>query len=224
MEVRENYYQHVRRDISPLLPRAVSRIVDVGCGVGATAAWLKSLYPDCFTIGLEGNPTLLGQLRGNVDEAHIVDLNREAPDLGAPDLILFLDVLEHLVNPPDVIARLTRTLKPHGTIIVSLPNIAHLSVSIPLLVRGQFSYQDAGILDRTHLHFFTRRSAVALLNDAGFTVRRGMPTGASGPRTRVLNRITFGLLRDRLAKQYALAAVRCDTRGASEPIEWLPAR
>jgi hypothetical protein len=89
-----------------------------------------------------------------------------------------------------------------------VPNVAHLSVSFPLLFRGAFEYRDAGILDRTHLRFFVLRSAIALLNTAGFTVRHGIRLGFDGPRTQLLDQVTFGLLRNQLTKQYVLAGSR----------------
>jgi SAM-dependent methyltransferase len=217
------YYGHVRHDITPLLPASAHRILDVGCGTGATAAWLKSRYPGTVTVGLEGHAPLHGALQQNVDEAHIVDLDGPLPDVGAPDLVLFLDVLEHLVRPKEVLARLTASMPPHGTVIVSLPNIAHASVSVPLFFNAAFEYHDAGILDRTHLHFFTRRSAVALVTEAGFVVQRGIRRGFDGPRTRLLDGITFGTLKDHLTKQYLIAGTRGHVGQATmtSSIEWL---
>jgi hypothetical protein len=112
-------------------------------------------------------------------------------------------------------------MPPNGVIIVSLPNIAHLSVSVPLLFQAQFEYQDAGILDRTHLHFFTRQSATALLSDVGFDISKGLRTGFGGPRTKLLDRTTFGFLRDHLTKQYVLSGVRRGETAASPSGEWL---
>ena len=78
-----SYYGICRSEIAPLLPAAASRILDVGCGAGATSAWLKSRYPHAHRIGLEGNGALLPMLENNVDEAHILDLNGALPDIGA---------------------------------------------------------------------------------------------------------------------------------------------
>jgi SAM-dependent methyltransferase len=217
--VQTDYFHHVRREIAPLLPMHAKCIVDVGCGIGATSAWLKSRYPDARTIGLEGNAAIRGELATNVDELHIVDLNGPLPEVGHPDLILFLDVLEHLLAPDKVLAGLARRLAPGGTVIVSLPNVAHLSVSFPLFVRGRFDYADAGILDRTHLHFFVRASAIALLNNAGLRVEKGVKSGFQGPRTRLIDFVTFGLLHDHLAKQYIISGVKMTSIGQGE-IEW----
>lgn len=215
------YYDHIRTDILPLLPPDARRIVDVGCSAGGTLAWLRKRYPNAHTIGLEGNSDLKNELSRNADEAHIVDLTKEIPDLGKPDLMLFLDILEHLPDPETVLRRITDQLSPDGTIIVSVPNVAHLSVSLPLILFGAFQYRDAGILDRTHLRFFVLQSAVELLSKAGFDVDRGLWGGIDGPRARLADRLTLGLLRRRLTKQFILRGIRKDTQNPVM-ISWLP--
>jgi SAM-dependent methyltransferase len=218
--MKDDYYRFVRRDIDPILPKTANRILDVGAGVGATSRWLKARYANAYCIGLEGNRDLADELNRNVDEAHIVDLNGSLPNIGPADLILFLDVLEHLLQPERVLNQLTANLPPNGTVIVSLPNIAHLSVSVPLLFSGAFEYRDAGILDRTHLRFFTRRTAVGLLNSAGLVVTEGLRTGFSGPRTQLLDRVTLGTARDHLTKQYVMAGRRVFPKVLQGPIKW----
>lgn len=209
------YYSNVRFDIAQLLPAQANRIVDVGAGAGETTAWVKATYPDSYAIALEGNPAMTEHLAKNADEHHIVDLDGDLPELGKPDLILCLDVLEHLQSPLDVLKRLTKTMAPHGTVIVSLPNVAHYTVSLPLLT-GRFDYADAGILDRTHLRFFVRRSCVALMNDAGLVVGRGVRTGFGrfvGPA----DSIALGCFSDQFTKQYIVAG----TRGTAQAsIRW----
>jgi 2-polyprenyl-3-methyl-5-hydroxy-6-metoxy-1,4-benzoquinol methylase len=219
----ETYFHHVRTDIAPLLPVHATRILDVGAGAGRTSAWLRTLYPGCRTVALEGDPAMLGELRENTDEPHIVDLNSGIPDIGAPDLILLLDVLEHLVRPEAVLNQLTKVMAVGGTVIVSCPNVAHASVSVPLLLRARFEYQDSGILDRTHLRFFVRSSAIALMNQAGLMVHRGIRTGLGGPRARLLDRVTAGALRDHLTKQYIMAGRRAEVGETQGKVDWLAA-
>lgn len=114
---------------------------------------------------------------------------------------------------------MVKILAPGGTVIVSLPNVAHLSVSLPLLLGGRFDYADAGILDRTHMRFFVRTSAVALLNAAGLSVDAGLKSGLQGKKSKLLDVLTFGLMRDRLAKQYILAGKK-NNREGQEKIAW----
>jgi hypothetical protein len=83
--------------------------------------------------------------------------------------VLLLDVLEHLVQPESVLAQIRGALKENGRLVVSLPNVANISVRLALLL-GRFPYAERGILDRTHLHFYTRKSSRALLEDSGWEI------------------------------------------------------
>lgn len=217
------YYSNVRSEITPLLPPTATRILDIGCGVGATAAWLKSRYPEAYTIGVEGNSALLPQLSQNVDEPHIADLNGPLPDVGSTDLVLLLDVLEHLIHPEAVLERVVAVMAEHATVIISLPNIAHLSVSLPLLFLGRFTYTNGGILDRTHLHFFYKESALSLARRAGLEVEKGLMSGPQGPKSSWIDRFTLGLIRGRLTQQYIFSARRSELVPRSM-IKWRVAR
>lgn len=220
MDVDDGYYRHVRREIEPLLPPKAHRIVDIGCGAGSTLGWLGRRFPGARTVGVEREPSSLAQLRQTADEIFAVDLTEELPDLGGPDLVLLLDVLEHLPDPLKVLRGVAEQLAPQGAIIVSLPNVAHLSVALPLLIRGEFRYRPAGILDKTHLRFFVRSSALELVADAGLVADRGLLTGFKGPRTRLLDILTFGLARDRLAKQFIFRARKPADVDAVAQIKW----
>jgi len=220
MTTDDSYYRHVRREIEPLLPVSARRIVDIGCGAGSTLDWLGRRFPGARTVGVERDPASLEQLRQTADETFAVDLTDELPDLGGPDLVLLLDVLEHLPDPLKILRSVANQLAPQGAIIVSLPNVAHLSVALPLLLKGEFRYRAAGILDRTHLRFFVRSSALELVAEAGLVVDRGVLTGFKGPRTRLLDILTFGLARDRLAKQFIFRARKSADVDTLSPVKW----
>lgn len=215
----DSYYQHARKEIELLLPNEANTIVDVGCGVGNTARWLKSKFPKSKIIGLEGFPENETALRRNVDQAFIVDLNGPTPDIGKPDLMLFLDVLEHLPNPEMVLAKLTETMPAGSKIIVSVPNIANMSVSIPLFFRNRFDYVDSGILDRTHMRFFVRESAIKLLECAGFRVYAGIRTGFWSRKRRLINALTFGFLIEKLTVQLVMVGEKTNDQ-SSKKINW----
>ncbi len=136
-------------------------------------------------------------------------------------MILCLDVLEHLIDPPGVLRRLCNLLTRDtaAQVIISLPNVAHLSVSLPLLLGRRFTYQDAGILDRTHLRFFTETSVLELLNDAGLVATAGLASGFNGPKSKALDTLTFGLLRHHLTKRYIVRGEPSRTI-KQEPIRW----
>ncbi|WP_439534956.1 class I SAM-dependent methyltransferase [Polymorphobacter sp.] len=199
-----DYFEHSRREIAPLLPEAPGRVLEVGCSSGATLAWLKDRWPGTETVGVDGYEPIRDVLDRNADTAIIQNLEAPLPDLGRFDLILALDILEHLTDPAAVLTSLVSRLNPGGRVIVSVPNVGHVSILSDLLLRRRFEYQDAGILDRTHLRFFTEDSAVALMNAAGLVVGKGVVNGLSGGRTKLANALTFGLFSHYFAKQYIM--------------------
>lgn len=93
------------------------------------------------------------------------------------DAIVYGDVLEHLADPLRVLSDMNRFLAPDGAVVISVPNVAHFVIRLSLLV-GKFEYLDRGILDHTHLRFFTERSLRALVNDAGLAVEQFTATPA----------------------------------------------
>jgi 2-polyprenyl-3-methyl-5-hydroxy-6-metoxy-1,4-benzoquinol methylase len=213
------YYHFVRSEIRPLLPKTASRILDVGAASGATLGWLKTIYPSARTTGLELNPELTDELKRNADVAIIGDIDDQLPQLGTFDLILFLDVLEHIADPDRTLRSARKLLRQGGRVIVSVPNIAHLSVLVPLL-RRRFDYQHAGILDRTHLRFFVESTAVKLLNDANLVVTQGLVSGLQGRKSALLDRLSLGLLRHYLTKQYIMVGESGDGQLVQPPVRW----
>ena len=201
----QEYFEHTRKDIAPLLPARANRVLEIGCGTGSTLAWIKTLYPGIETVGVEGNGSLKERLGQHVDEAIIADLNCGVPAAGDFDLILALDVLEHLKSAEETLSELRKMLAPGGTLIISLPNIAYWSIGVDLLIFGRFEYEDAGIMDRTHLRFFTEKTARELIESAGFRVQTSLPI-LSGRKNKILDIATLGTLRMRLSSQIIFKA------------------
>lgn len=219
-----DYYRWVRYAIQPLLPEQCTRILEIGAGAGATLRWLKMLYPDAETTAVEINPALLDELKLNADVAIIGSVDQIIAQLKTYDLILLLDVLEHLPDPTETLRGLVKLLNPDGRVIVSVPNLAHLSVSIPLLFRRRFEYQQAGILDRTHLKFFVEGTAVKLLNDANLNVTKALISGIQGRKAKIFDFLTFGLLRHYAAKQYMMLGQLSRGDFVQQKIHWELAR
>jgi 2-polyprenyl-3-methyl-5-hydroxy-6-metoxy-1,4-benzoquinol methylase len=144
------------------------KALDVGAADGFLAERLTA--QGWSVTALERDPELAARARGRCKEVVVADLESAPPLLHGPfDAIVYGDVLEHLSDPGAVLRTLDQTLAPGGTVIVSVPNVAHLWVRLSLLA-GRFDYADRGILDRTHLRFFTRRTLRELLRAAGLTV------------------------------------------------------
>lgn len=204
-----DYFAHARKEMQPMLPLNCGRVLEIGCGSGATLGWLRQDHSAVRTVGVEIAEDAAGKARSFVDEVHCLDFERH--DLpGGPqkfDLVLCLDVLEHMVDPWTVVGRLaTRYLEVGGTLLVSLPNIRHYSVVLPLLFGGRWEYEDAGLLDKTHLRFFTKTSAQALLSHPQFGPVSCIASGFDGWSVkRALNAMTLGVFQELVTYQYFLS-------------------
>lgn len=155
------------------------RALDVGAADGFLAAELTARA--WKVTALERDPVQAERAAARCEQAIAVDLERETPALtGLYDALVYGDVIEHLSDPLRIMRELNRYLAPGAVVIVSVPNVAHLSVRLSLLF-GRFEYQDRGILDRTHLTFFTRRTFLDFLRRAGLAVRELVVTPAPLP-------------------------------------------
>ena len=158
-----------------LVAPAPRRVLDLGCFCGGTGRWLKRRFPGCEVIGIEMlekaaamaaeayDRVIVGTLEG-------LDFEREQLLPGTFDAIIAADVLEHLFNPWQALQRLLPLLAPTGALYVSLPNVRNLRLMSDL-AKGKFEYAGAGILDVTHVRFFTRQSAVQMLEQTGYSVQ-----------------------------------------------------
>lgn len=150
------------------------RILDVGTADGYLGAILKARGH--YVAGLDYDPRVVEKARPIYDRFYQADVERfEFPERSEYDCIIFADVLEHLPDPAAVLRRCVRSLKPGGKIIISVPNAANIVVRLSLLF-GRFEYGDRGILDRTHLRFFTRKTFTKLLQESGLHVRQMFAT------------------------------------------------
>lgn len=163
-------------DAHSLLMRLIppgSRVLELGCASGYLSGYMEQAL-GCRVTGLEFDPAAAAIAAERCSEVHAVDL--DAPDSLTPahasapyDLLLAAAVLEHLKYPERLLREVQALLKPDARVIVSLPNIAHWGVRLRLLA-GRFDYSDYGIMDRTHLHFYTAKTGRALLEDSGYQV------------------------------------------------------
>lgn len=167
---KTDYYGHPRPEVVALVPADVRAVVDVGCASGALGQHLKSLRPEISVRGIEPVAAVAKRASEVLDDVLVGSAEDPPPkDWPKPDCVIFADVLEHLVDPWGALRTWTSRLAHGGCVVASIPNVAHHSVVRPLL-RGRFDYVDAGILDRTHLRFFTRSSVMGLFADCGLKV------------------------------------------------------
>jgi 2-polyprenyl-3-methyl-5-hydroxy-6-metoxy-1,4-benzoquinol methylase len=196
-------------DIIRYLPATADRICEIGCGTGATLASLKHHYNPSFIAGFDIHEPSVTIARGRLDRAEVIDIEaKPLPDyIEDMDLFLCLDVLEHLRDPWAVVKALHARLRIGGSVVASIPNIQHYSVSAPLLFAAKWELADAGLLDRTHLRFFVRKSAIELMTSSGLRIEAIGPT--YGRRLdRAVAICTAGLLTNICALQYIVRVTR----------------
>lgn len=169
-----------------LLPVDARRVVEVGCSSGALAREYRKINPACHYTGVEVVPEYAELARRYCDSVVVTDI--EAVDDAvfaetfAADCWIFGDSLEHLRDPWRLLARIRRTIPPNGSIVACIPNVQHWSVQARLC-RGDFRYEERGLLDKTHLRWFTRRTIVEMFDNANFRiVEGGEITFASEPQ------------------------------------------
>lgn len=147
-------------------------VLEVGCATGSVTTLLKNDLA-CHVTGLEIDPQAAEKAKSICDEVIVGDI--ESIDLSAIfknrkfDVITFGDVLEHLRTPIEALRKIKPLLSPNGYVVASIPNIAHASVAFEL-ANGRFDYRHLGLLDETHIRFFTKRSMLAMFEDAGYIV------------------------------------------------------
>lgn len=167
----DDYYTHARNEVIKMINSSADHnisVFEVGCGLGETLSRIKYLYPNSDVHGIEivENIASLGANRLDIECGDIESVDLKDRKF---DYILFPDVLEHLRNPEVVLVSMLKHLKSSGYIIASIPNIMNAPVILDLLA-GNFTYENEGILDRTHLRFFTLNEIVRMFDNAGYTV------------------------------------------------------
>ena len=206
--VKHDYHDLVRRDVLALLPGHAGRVLDFGGGIGATSSALKAEGRASHAVVAD---LVEGARPAEIDRTFTGDLNRLdlvdriVDEAGPFDTILCLDILEHLYDPWAVMARLARGLSPGGSVVASIPNVNYIGLVGPLVLFGRWELQDAGMLDRTHIRWFTRKTASELMTGAGLTLRR-VDHSLMPRKYRLLDCLTMGAFRRFFVMQYVLVA------------------
>ncbi len=199
----QNYFGHIRTDLLKLAGDVTGKnILELGAGTGNTLLHLKHNCGAARVTGIELMPIPgSNQTNPSLDAFFIADAEQHFPPLPLEsfDLIICADVLKHLRDPWAMVRHLTTLLRPEGRILVSVPNLREISTLWQLVVRGDFAYAPHGIMDQTHLRFFCRKNAIALVQQAGLKVdgvydSLDVQPERAGNRP-FLNKLTLGLLR-----------------------------
>jgi 2-polyprenyl-3-methyl-5-hydroxy-6-metoxy-1,4-benzoquinol methylase len=195
------YYRRARLEMLPFVPWSVKRVLEVGCAEGLFGEAVKR-QRTAEVWGIEVLSDVAERARARLDHVLTGTIEGLIPELppGHFNCIVFNDVLEHLVDPWDVLARIRPALAPDGVVVASIPNIRHYPTFVDLVLRKEWIYQQWGILDRTHLRFFTVRSIPRLFADSGYELiaMQGIEDGSTVLpwRFTILNRLLLRALND----------------------------
>ena len=151
--------------------------LDIGCASGELGRALLGANIIAACDGIEMNPEAATEASHHLRKVWNGTLENVCHEVNWSeyDLIMMADVLEHLVDYSSTLSYLYNACRPGSQLVLSVPNVRHYSVVIPLLFKGKFEYQDSGIMDRTHLHFFTRSSLLKAVEASGWKVSQVQP-------------------------------------------------
>lgn len=189
-----------------------ARVLDVGCSTGNFGEALEQLKA-CTVVGIDISEADIAEAQGKISEAHVLDITAAdvAETLGRFDVVIFADVLEHLVDPRSALRAVHSLLNDGGIVVYSIPHMGHWSVRLDLL-EGRFPYTELGLLDRTHLHFYDRVEIHDIFAKSGFRINSENPTVSGYPESWVTERLAaigvvpeasfFGMLKHTEAHVY----------------------
>jgi 2-polyprenyl-3-methyl-5-hydroxy-6-metoxy-1,4-benzoquinol methylase len=217
MALSEGYYDHDRPQIRTLIAQYCppsAKVLELGCASGRLGEGLKRGGLASVVHGIELDGSAAAAARGRLDRVWNADLSVfDWSELESDyDVVVAADVLEHLSDPWRVLRILSAHLTPGGRVVASIPNVRYWKVVADLLVRGEFRYIDAGVLDRTHLRFFTRSSIRSMFVDTGYAVEHL----EANPIERPPIRKAFMAMAGDLATVQFLAVARIDRTASRE--------
>ena len=167
-------YQLYRSYINPYLLELIPRdssVLDVGCSGGQFGKILQETK-NCVVYGIDVSTAAINEAKHFLKNAQVMDVEKDIfPFEGNQfSIILFGDVLEHLIFPEIALARFKSYIEPNGKIIISIPNVAFIGMRVRLIF-GNWDYQPSGIMDETHLRFYTRKTAAEMIMRCGLTIK-----------------------------------------------------
>jgi trans-aconitate methyltransferase len=204
-----DYFQQARSEMLAYVPKRSRFVLEVGCGSGEFAALLKARSPDATVWGIEPSAGAAAEAARRIEKVVQASFETGIRELAGQsfDCVVFNDVLEHLVDPEDTLRRCRDYLADGGVVVASIPNILYFYEITKILLKEDWEYCEHGILDKTHLRFFTRKSIVRMFQSAGYKIEEIAGINAfAGKKYKIANFLLLGRLRDWKYVQFGIRA------------------
>lgn len=202
------YYNSMRKDMLKYIPCDAKRTLEFGCGSGRFSKLIKNKFgAETWAVEIdEKSAKLASDKLDKVINCDAHEAINKLPD-NYFDCIIFFDILEHLIDPYSLLHAIKTKLTKEGIIVASIPNIRYYRSLVKLVIHGDWDYKDHGILDKTHLRFFTYKSITKLFNELAFEISEIEGIHPTSSRTfKVLNMLLLNAIGDVRYKHFAVVA------------------
>ena len=177
MEKTPIHEQH-NPDLLKLIPIESKKLIEVGCSSGALARESKKISANCYWLGIEIDSRYAELAKRHCDESIVLNIENAPENFWEEtknaDCWIFGDTLEHLKDPWSILKLIRENISHKGSVVACIPNAQHWSLQAKLSI-GDFRYEASGLLDKTHLRWFTRQTIIEMLDQSGFQIEAGMP-------------------------------------------------
>lgn len=209
MSSNNSYYAYERKELIPYIPENLSKTLDVGCATGLFSANLKGKI-NIEAWGIEMHRESAEIAKQKLDKVLIgsFDEIKDQLPLGYFDCVFFNDVLEHMVSPEECLIDIRNSVSENGVVLASIPNIRYIGAMREYLFDKDWKYQESGVMDKTHLRFFTKKSIMRMFDKCGYTIQtiEGINPIGKYSITSILNKILFNYIEDLRFTQYVIVA------------------
>ena len=192
----DEYFSGARDDFIKALPVAPhARILEIGCGSGATGVLALNEKRCGKYVGIELDQRAARQAQKHLSDVHIGNVEEMEFDWPTSyfDALILSEVLEHLIDPWSVMKRLAPLIRPGGMVMASSPNISHYAVIMELM-KGNWNLADEGVMDRTHMRWFTPKTFRAVFENTGFRIEKIHPLVPFSGKAKLISRLSSGCL------------------------------
>jgi ubiquinone/menaquinone biosynthesis C-methylase UbiE len=208
-------------DLLAMIPQDAQNIIEIGCSSGALAREFKKISPKCHYLGVEIDKQYVKLAQRHCDECFEMNIELANESFWRKnhnrDCWIFGDTLEHLVDPWEVLDKIRKIIPINGSVVACIPNAQHWSLQVRLNM-GDFRYESSGLLDRTHLRWFTRKTIGELFHNAGFKIEKNVPRIFTEPARKEFLPVIYEMakrsgtdpdtaLQDALPLQYLVRAI-----------------